>query len=80
MDTSPRTRLIHGSAWLRMATDSQPARDGPASVPPRLPPTRPDHKLPAQPLPGVEVSELTSDTVFDRLFGHLPPAPPNGRR
>lgn len=80
MDMTPRTRLNPGSSWLRVAADSQLPREGPPSVPPRapgLPPARPD-KLP-QPIPGVEVSELNSDTMFDRLFGPLPPAPPPRR-
>lgn len=81
MDTTPRTRLFPGSSWLRVTAESQLPREGPPSVTPRgpgLPPARPD-KLPAQPMPGVEVSELNSDTVFDRHFGHLPPASPPRR-
>jgi len=64
-----------------MTAESQLPREGPPSVPPRgpgLPPARSD-KSPLQPMPGVEVSELNSDTVFDRLFGALPPAPPARR-
>ena len=81
MDTTPRTRLSPGSPWIGAAADSQPPRDGAPSVPPRLPgqPTSRPDRLPPQPIPGVEVSEIDSDTAFDRLFGHLPAAPTRRR-
>jgi hypothetical protein len=30
-------------------------------------------------MPGVDVSELNSETLFDRLFGNKPPASPPRR-
>ena len=84
-----RTRLCPGHDWvtqlpMTMASGEplgpptvsppQPARE-PSSSPAGSPASEP---APPAPLPGLDVSELNSDTMFDKLFG--PPGTPGPMR
>lgn len=85
-----RTRIRPGHPWvnsiggLSVAPDSQLAVSSTTGVPPRHsahPPAddAPDKGFPPT-LPGLEVTELDSETVFDRLFGSPPDDPTPPRR
>lgn len=72
MNIIPRTRLNPGSAWIRCAADAT-ASEQPPPMPRRAPFEPPTStSSPPAPMPGVDVSELDSQTLFDRLFGNTP--------
>lgn len=62
---TPRTRLSPGHRWPDSRLSF--AITQPSTLPPEA--TRPRPLPPPAGMPGVEVHELDSDTVFDRHFG-----------
>lgn len=79
-----RTRLRPGHHWVTPLPITMASNEPAGSSP--TPPPRPTREpqgspgaapTPAAPLPGLDVSELNSDTMFDRFFGTpTAPAPP----
>ena len=69
--SSPRDQATDGQPW----PDTQPAPLAPAgTAPPTLAQVVRRYRqataaAPAAPIKGLEVSEIESDTAFDRLFG-----------
>lgn len=79
MNLIPRTRLHPGSAWIRCAADPS-ASEQPPPMPRRAPfEPPPTPARPPSPMPGVDVNELNSETLFDRLFGNRPAGSPPTR-
>lgn len=83
-----RTRIRPGHPWvnsiggLSVAPDSQLAVSSSAGLPraPSAPAEPGSPSAQATSLPGLDVVELDSETVFDRLFGSPPDDPPPPRR